>query len=127
MKNMFLLISHKLSEAQIADAKQKLGVENFVYMPDDLLEKWKNIPPELVDISEFLRPFCEFLQSKSKAGDICMIQGDFGASFYMINFAKNHALKTFYATTKRKCTEEKQGDTTKKTAIFEHVIFREYK
>lgn len=123
---MFLLFSHNLTEYQINDAKSNLGVENFVYMSDDLQRVWSNIPSELLFLKEYLRPFRNFLVENSEYGDVVLIQGDFGAVYQMVNFAKDLGLKAVYATTKRVVEEIIVEGKTVKKSIFEHERFREY-
>jgi len=59
---MFLLFSHKLTDEQIKDAKSNLGVDEFVYLPDDLQNKFSNVPPEIDDIKEYTKDFIKFLK-----------------------------------------------------------------
>ena len=52
-----------------------------------------------------------------------MIQGDFGLSYNLINYAKSLDLITVYATTKRIAAVH----GALKYSMFKHVVFREYK
>jgi hypothetical protein len=126
MKKMFLLFSHNLTNYQINVAKSNLGIENFVYMSDDLQRAWSNIPSELLFLKEYLRPFRNFLAENSEYGDVVLIQGDFGTVYQMVNFAKDLGLKAVYATTKRVVEEIIVEGKTVKKSIFEHRRFREY-
>ena len=96
---MYLLFSHKLTDAQIEDAK-KLGVDEFVYLPEDLQRKFSNIPPELESVKKYAKDFEKFLEN-AKSGDYVLIQGDFGLTCHLVNFAKSKGLIPVYATTKR--------------------------
>ena len=62
---MYLFFSHKLTDAQIEDAK-KLGVDEFVYLPEDLQRKFSNIPPELESVKKYAKDFEKFLENAKK-------------------------------------------------------------
>jgi len=125
-KKIILLFSHKLTNEQMQDAKNSFGIDEFIYLSDDLQKIWSNISPDLQTIQDILEPIKEFIKSNSNQNDVVLIQGDFGACFIMVNFCKDLGLKTLYATTKRISNEyEKDGKMIKKS-IFEHRRFREY-
>ena len=126
MKRMFLLFSHKLTASQEADAKDSLGVGEFVYLDEKLQELWSNIPPDLGNIKEYLDPIIEFLKSSLKSGDVVLVQGDFGATCYMVRVIKELGGVAVYATTKRDTAEIRVGDKVEKKSVFKHVMFREY-
>ena len=126
MKKMFLLFSHSLTPSQIEDAKSNLGIEKFVYLPEDLQLLWSDIPSDLESLKEYLSLFRNFLVENSDFEDVILIQGDFGAVYQMINFSKDLGLKAVYATTKRVIEEEIIENQTVKKSIFEHIRFREF-
>lgn len=126
MKKMILLFSHKLNESQITDAKASFGITEFLYLPEELQKSWSDISPELISLDEMLAPVREFVGANAKAGDVILIQGDFGAVYSMVNFAKQKGLNAVYATTKRVVTEIIEDGKTEKKSIFEHRRFREY-
>ena len=125
MKRMFLLFSHKLTEEQEKDAKENLGIEEFVYLPENLQKTWSNIPPEIEDIKPLLEDIKQFLREKASKGDVVLIQGDFGAVVEIVEFIR-YWLVPVYATTKRVVTERKKGDRIIKQSQFKHVKFRKY-
>lgn len=126
MKKMFLLFSHNLSQYQIDDAKSNLEIKEFIYLPLNLQELWSDIPSNLENLKDYLLPIRNFLAENSNFEDVVLIQGDFGAVYHMVNFAKSLGLKTVYATTNRLIEEEIIEDKTVKKSIFEHERFREY-
>ena len=63
---------------------------------------------------------------KANAGDVLLVQVDFGATYNMINFAKNIGLKTIYATTKRVVQELIIDGQSVTKREFKHEKFREY-
>jgi len=121
---MFLLFSHTLSDEQAVDARDGLGVDEIVYLPQELQALWSGFDPSLerVDTEEFER----FLSKEANIGDIVLIQGDFGASFKMVQFALENKLIPVYATTKREVTELVEDGEKIKKSIFKHVRFRKY-
>lgn len=125
-KKMFLLISHSLNENQKQQAREIFEVQSFVSLPEQLQEKWSNIPPEPAKIDDYLHDICIFLRDNSQEGDIVLVQGDYGATYSMVNFCKQSGLIPVYATTKRVVREEIKDGRTIVQRIFEHVRFREY-
>ena len=123
---MFLLFSHKLTEDQIKDAKDNLGVKEFVYLPDDLQKKFSNVPPELDDIKKYSEVFIDFLKNNAKKEDFVLIQGDFGIVFNVVEFCKENNLKAVYSTTKRIVKEKIIDGKVVKISEFKHIKFRRY-
>jgi len=125
---MFLLFSHKLTQEQIQDAQNNLLVEEFVHLPNELQQRWTNVPPEFdnVGLQNYLEPFCEWLD-EANVGDFVLIQGDFGATYQMVECAFSKRLIPVYATTKREAVETVLPDgTVKVERLFKHCIFRRY-
>ena len=126
MKNIFLLFSHKLTNEQIIDAKKVLKVDNFVYLPNDLQSLWSNVPAELESLKSYLLPLKEYIKNNAKKDDFILIQGDFGAVYEMVNYAKKLNLTPVYATTKRETQEEIQKEKVVKISKFKHIRYRKY-
>ena len=126
MKRMFLLFSHKLTASQEANAKDSLEVGEFIYLDEKLQKVWSNVPPNLRDLKEYLKPIVEFLKSSLRSGDLALVQGDFGATCYMARVIKELGGEAVYATTKRDVVEIRVGDKIEKKSVFEHVMFRKY-
>ena len=123
---MFLLFSHKLTDEQIKDAKQNLGVDEFIYLPKDLQEKFSNVPPEINDIKGYSQIFIDFLEKHASNEDIVLIQGDFGVVFWVVEYCRQNNFKAVYATTKRVVKEKKIDEKVIKISEFKHVKFRRY-
>ena len=126
MPKMFLLFSHTLTKEQIQDAKNSLGVGEFVKLPQNLQDIWSNIPPEIENLNPYLEPIKEWLREYLKSGDYALVQGDFGATCKLANFAKEHGVKAVYATTKRNVEEKVVNGKIIKTSVFKHIRFRRY-
>ena len=124
-KTMLLLFSHNLTEKQKEDA-QKLGVGTFVSLPEPLQKIWSHIDPEADSIVSILDEIKSFVKIHTQKGDMVLIQGDFGATYHMVAYAKSLGLVALYATTKRNCNTYMKNDLLYKESTFEHVKFREY-
>ena len=123
---MFLFFSHKLTEEQIKDAKENLKVDEFVYLPKDLQDKFSNVPPEIDDIREYSKDFINFLKENAKRDDFVLVQGDFGVVFWVVEYCKKNNLKAIYSTTKRVSKEKKIDGKVIKISEFKHIKFRFY-
>ena len=126
MKQLFLLFSHTLTPTQECDAKESLGVTNFVALPSDLQTLWSNIPPQLTKLDDYLASLKEYIRNESKEGDVVLIQGDFGGCYEMVNYVKSLGLKAVHSTTTRDVVEKTVNGKVEKFSRFEHVIFRLY-
>ncbi|WP_456416624.1 CRISPR-associated protein Csx20 [Methanocaldococcus sp.] len=124
---MFLLFSHNLTNDQIKDAKENLKVNKFIYLPKELQNIWSNIPPEVEDITDYLKPIKEFLKNNANDGDYVLIQGNFGATYNMVNYAFENNLIPIYATTKRVVKEVIEDGKVITIREFKHCRFRKYK
>jgi uncharacterized protein MJ1673 len=123
MKKMFVLISHGLTQEQKSQALKVFGVEDIINIADDA---WSNISPSDENILYVLNRYKKELMLEATAGDILLVQGDFGATYNMINFAKNIGIKTIYATTKRIVQELAIDGKLVTRREFKHEKFREY-
>ena len=126
MKKLFLLFSHTLTPAQELDAKERLGINSFVSLPDELQRLWSNIPPELTELSDYLEPLKAYIGNHAEAGDVFLIQGDFGGCYEMVNFVKSLGFTAVHSTTKRDVAEKMVNGKVEKFSRFEHKIFRVY-
>ena len=123
MKKMFVLINHNLTEEQKDQALKTFGIEDIVNITDDA---WSSINPSDENILGALSAYKKELMLEANAGDVLLVQVDFGATYNMINFAKNIGLKTIYATTKRVVQELIIDGQSVTKREFKHEKFREY-
>ncbi len=128
MKNLFLIFSHTLTPEQATDATNSLGVENFVSLPENLKTLWGNVPPDAeLDFATYLQPLKDFLAATAQAHDVVLIQGDFGATFHLVNHCKQAGYTPVYATTERVAIEQAQPDgSVVLQKVFKHKAFRRY-
>ena len=128
MKRMFLCFNHELTREQIQDAKRNLNIDEFIHLPSSLKKLWQDIPPDLLDISSYLKPIIDWLKTTTREGDLILVQGDFGATYLIVQFAFKEGLIPVYATTKREVIEKKMPDgKVEMIHQFRHVIFRRYR
>lgn len=125
-KNMLLVFSHEITKKQKEEAKERFGTNNFIGLNDELLKKWSNVPPNLKGLEKYLEDIIEWIKENSKEGDYVLVQGDYGATIYVVNYCIEEGLVPVYATTKRKVVEKKVGEKVKLSREFEHVMFRKY-
>jgi len=124
---MLLIFNHALSQDQHDDAKVSLGVNEFVEMPEMLKEIWQQIPADPETIENLLLPIKDWLHTSAQKGDVVLIQGDFGATWFMVSYAMAQEMVPVYSTTRRCAEEIPQNDGTLKSIhVFKHVLFRRY-
>lgn len=126
MTKLILLFSHKLTNEQMGSAEKELNVNEFVYLPSDLQEKWSNVPPDADELADYLNPIKEWVKSVSNKGDYILIQGDFGVSYLMVQWAFDNGYIPVYATTKRNVVEIEENGETVTIRKFQHCKFRKY-
>jgi hypothetical protein len=126
-KNLFQLFSHQLTSDQQKSARENFLVTCFQMPPDEIQQLWSQVPPDTADIATFLTPVKTWLAETSQKGDIVLIQGDFGATYLMVNHAFSLGLVPVYATTQRQAREKMLSDGSIKMAhIFSFKRFRIY-
>lgn len=123
MKILFMLMNHALTREQEEDARKNLNVDKFINIAD---ASWSDIDPSEKSIIKFVEVYKDKLRSQAKAGDILLVQGDFGATYNMIRFAKNMGLIAVYATTNRIVSEQLENGKVVIKREFKHARFREY-
>ena len=125
--SLFLIFNHDITPVQERDARDSLGVQQIINMPPDLKEMWRQIPPDLTEISSYLEPIKNWLALQAAESDYVLIQGDFGACFIMVQFAFEKGIVPVYSTTRREAVEEQQSDgAVRLVHNFKHQSFRKY-
>ncbi len=127
-RSLFLIFNHQLTKIQEDDARSSLDVRLIINLPPDLEILWRQIPPDLPEIDDYLAPIKKWLTDRASESDYVLIQGDFGATFIMVNFALEKRLIPVYSTSRREAMEEQQPDgSVKLIHHFEHRMFRKYR
>ena len=122
MKTFFTL-NHTLTSEQEEDARKNLNVDKFINITDAM---WSDIDPSEKSVIKFVEAYKDKLKKQAKAGDVLLVQGDFGATYNMIRFAKNMGLIAVYATTNRIVSEQVENGKVVIKREFKHARFREY-
>lgn len=78
------MFNHQLTAAQQADAIASLDVGAIIGLPEELQSLWKDIPPGLMRLRDYLQPFEQWPMSAAAPGDYVLIQGDFGACYLLV-------------------------------------------
>lgn len=123
---LHLLFNHTLTQEQSSDAKTSLLCDVIVSLPQELQGLWSSVPPDLKSLKKYLKPIKEYMDANVKKDDFVLVQGDFGATYMMVDFVKSLGAKPIYATTSRDVVEVEEGDKIIKKSIFRHKQFREY-
>lgn len=122
MKQIFILFSHKLTEVQEVEIKEKLGCEKINYLPEQLQELWSNVDINIDNENIFKN----YLKDNGNKNDYVLIQGEWGLTYKIIEFCKKNSFIPIYSYSKRKVLEEKQDENIKKTSFFKHIKFMKY-
>lgn len=125
---MFLIFNHTLTKEQEKEARDVLEVEEIISLPQDLQNFWSNIPPDVDLNEEMFEPIVSFLsENKSQNLNYCLIQGDFGATVYLVSWCFKNGFIPIYATTKRTAQEVVKPDgSVELIKVFKHERFRRY-
>jgi hypothetical protein len=127
MQNLHLLFNHKLTAEQQNDAIKTLQVTSFIYLTDELQQVWSNVPSDETNLEKYLKKIIEYIKKNIKRNDTVLIQGDFGATYMMVDLVRSLGAIAVYATTKRSVVEVMDGDKVTKQSMFKHEMFRQYK
>ncbi len=123
MKTLYILMSHDMTEQQKNDAKYSLGVNVFDVVPSKV---WSQIPSEYETVEACLTEIKTYISAGFQRGDYLLVQGDYGATFNMVQFAKEKGIVPVYATSRRKAYEVVEGEKITTVKEFQHVRFREF-
>ncbi|PBD05102.1 CRISPR-associated protein Csx20, partial [Caldicellulosiruptor bescii] len=106
MRKLFLIFNHVLTEEQEKEAKEVLKITQIISLPQHLQDLWSNIPPDKELSSDLFSPITSYLLvNRGEEENYCLIQGDFGATVYLVSWCFKHGFIPIYATTKRVAQE----------------------
>ena len=126
LKKMFLIFFHELTYFK-KNAIENSGVDEFVFLPDNLKIQQSDISPYDDNLTFCLQDLISWLKINARKSDYVLVQGDFGATFLIVDFCLKNDLIPIYSTTKREViTEIKNGENIKVSRLFTHVRFRKY-
>jgi hypothetical protein len=126
-RKMFLVFNHMLTLEQETQAREVWGITHIFTLPPELKKIWEQIPADLDDISDIIFPVQQWLEKEADKNDVVLIQGDFGATWLLVDFALRAQLTPVYSVTQRDAREITQPDgSIKNTHVFKHKMFRLY-
>ncbi|WP_462270677.1 CRISPR-associated protein Csx20 [Desulfobacter sp.] len=126
-RKMFLVFNHMLTLEQEAQTREVWGITHIITLPPELKKIWEQIPADLDDISDIILPVQQWLEKEADKNDVVLIQGDFGATWLLVDFALKAQLIPVYSVTQRDAREVVQADgSIKNTHVFKHRMFRLY-
>lgn len=127
MPRTFCLLNHNLTQKQLEELKAKFSSQEIIYPPEEIKNCWSQILPEK-DNTGIIKSVVSWLKAfGAKDGDLFIIQGEFGSTFTLVDYALKNQLIPLYATTKRLANETRNGEQILREYIFEHVKFKKYK
>ncbi len=127
MANLLLLFNHIITSIQEEDAHKSLDVEDIVLPPEAISRAWAQLPAEAEKLFPLLTPVRQWLAAHACPGDYVLIQGDFGACYLMVEYARRQGYVPVYSTTRRDAVEKRHEDGTVEIIhAFRHVCFRRY-
>lgn len=125
MAKAYCLLNHQLTDNQMIELKEKYNISQIIYPTEKLSKKWVQIPTtENIDMSIIFEIVDWLFDAEKK--DVLIIQGEFGSTFMVVDYALKHDLIPLYAVTTRIAQENRDGEIVKRQYIFEHVCFRKY-
>ena len=126
MKNFIVLMSHDMSDTQKNDAYENLEVTKIIEAPPEIKKIWGNIDPiSDLDIKN-LDKVISWINEISNEQDYILVQGEFGATFYIVDYCFKNNLIPVYATSVRRVEEIREGDKVLTNRVFVHEGYRKY-
>ncbi|WP_455542955.1 CRISPR-associated protein Csx20 [Intestinibacter sp.] len=126
MKKFIVLMSHDMSELQKNDAYKNLEVDEIIEAPKKIKTIWANInPTSELDIDR-LNDVILWIKGISQKQDYILVQGEFGATFYIVDYCFKNNLVPVYATSVRRVEETRNGNEVLTNRIFVHEGYRKY-
>lgn len=126
MKKLIVLMSHDMTELQISDAYKTFNIEKIIEADKNIKEIWANINPvSSLDLIK-LDTVINWIEEVSDKYDYILVQGEFGATFYIVDYCFKNDLIPIYATSKRKVEEYRNGEEIITNRVFLHQGFRNY-
>ena len=83
MKTLLFIFSHTPTKEQIFDAKEHLGVNRILNLPEELKIIWSNIPKDSLGIDKM---FKDFILENCNRGDYIVIEGEFGMVYKLVSW-----------------------------------------
>ncbi len=123
---LLAVISHTLMEEQILEANTRLKVDSIILMLEEIKGIWANISPFGPMPKDQIDKIIDWIEKESDKGDYVLVQGDFGATYYVVDYCIKNSRIPIYSTTKREVEERIIDGQVESRRIFKHVNFRKY-
>lgn len=124
--DLLVVMSHQLSDIQVKEAKEDLKIDSIKTLPPELQQIWSNIDPKGELSIDSLATIKDWILKESGEYDYVLIQGEFGSTFYLVDYCFKVNRIPIYATTGRQVVEKVQNGVTISNRVFKHVNFRKY-
>ncbi|GBU24447.1 hypothetical protein R83H12_01077 [Fibrobacteria bacterium R8-3-H12] len=125
MPKSYILLNHTLTDKQKRELKEIFGASDIILPPQEISDFWQQIPTDAEISEELLEPILKWLLT-AKNGDILVIQGEFGSTFAIADWALGRGLTALHSVTERVATESRDGEVVQRSYVFEHVRFRKF-
>ena len=126
VKKAYCLLNHSLTDNQIKELVEEYNISEIKYPDAELSVKWMQIPASKNLDMNVIKAVLVWIQDAEK-DDVLIVQGEFGSTFYIVDYALKNGLIPVYAVTKRIAEEKRNGEEVVRQYIFRHCCFREYK
>ncbi len=128
MADLHLLFNHVLTKEQIREAEDVFRVKDVYTLPPRLSALWAEVSPRGELDKSHLAPIERWLTEKAQEGDYVLVQGECGATFYMVDLCFKRGLVPIYATTDHPGAGRgaHHDDHVVRGGHFGHVNFRRY-
>lgn len=126
MKKLIVLMSHEMTKYQREDAYKSFKIDSIIEANKNIKDIWANINPiSSLDLTK-LDIVIDWIKEVSNKDDYILVQGEFGATFYIVDYCFKNNLIPIYATSKRQVSEHKECEKIITNRIFSHISFRKY-
>lgn len=126
MKKAYVLLNHQLTENQIEELKKDYNCSDIIYPDQNLVANWSGIAATKELDLKVLAAVISWLGQANKE-DVLVVQGEFGSTFYVVDYALKNGLVPVHAVTQRIAEESREGEVVTKKYVFQHCCFREYR
>ena len=110
---VIVFLSHDLDDIQKNELKVKYGVEEIIFLPEDLQKIWSNV-------------FCDENYEKDLEKDCIIAQGNWGYVYTLVTEAKKNGFIPLYGFSYRDGEDKIVNGEKIRISKFKHVKFMEY-
>jgi hypothetical protein len=127
MADAYLLLNHEITKAQRLELTEGWGAQRVQHLDQEIGRHWSAVSPYGELDLEFLKGVCRTIEGKARKGDMIVVQGEYGATFFVVNFCLQHNFVPLYATSLRNYEERQNADgSVERFHRFRHIRFRRY-